>query len=562
MPVFLHKPRFRRSADAPHIETKEWVRAMSRRCEASVSQDYSFGFVSWNYQFRSELNLSRSLCAYERKNGVATGAQFTPESLEAGAIEITEKLWGWYKDGNENWQKVNGDIAKVGYVPDLSEEARVLLKNIGYTSRKLPGTIEARRMMRFITQAYRIKYGTAVFVTFSPDEKHNLLMVRLSRTRQEDPVWQNSDLKSQRGFSRKDEPSLDKDTARCKFGTSTKADGDDEEVSFAVSSEDLTGFLPTFDQRRRILATDALASVEGFRVMVELTMQYLFGVNYCPMCPNCATRGNPCQDLFGSSAKAEGGIFGRVDAVFVSIEAQKSTGSLHAHCQVFVQCLHQHTPLWEIMDKMKMDCGRVIVDGYLEYKAHVCRQVYESERDVVDERLYVCEEQWPDYKESLHLISSPEYLRAEPYDLTTAQPTEELPRIAEEGEAWLRKHLGDDVEELQMMRQHHVHLVNPATGKREPLAACKSKENPNLCKCHFPRNKWLVREPVVLCRGLLKQMGLHTSGRRNQLGGLLGPMCQECLNATHSAILAVHRNNSDVQLPYRLLVIEGVTHFL
>ena len=83
---------------------------------------------------------------------------------------------------------MNGDIAKVGYVPDLSEEARVLLKNIGYTSRKLPGTIEARRMMRSITQAYRIKYGTAVFVTFSPDDKHNLLMVRLSRTRQEDPV--------------------------------------------------------------------------------------------------------------------------------------------------------------------------------------------------------------------------------------------------------------------------------------------------------------------------------------------------------------------------------------
>ena len=113
-----------------------------------------------------------------------------------------------------------------------------------------------------------------------------------------------------------------------------------------------------------------------------------------------------------------------------------------------------------------------------------------------------------------------------------------------------------------MMRQHHVNLVNLDTDKKEPLAACRSKDNPNLCKGYFPRNKWLGRQPVVLCRGLLKQMGLHTSGRRNQLGGLLGPMCQECLNATHSAILAAHRNNSDVQLPYRLLVIEGVTHFL
>ena len=105
------------------------------------------------------------------KNGEATGAKFTPEALEAGAIEITEHLWGWYKDCNMKRKKVNGDIAKVEYVPHISDAARMLLRNIGYTSRKLPGTIETRRLMIFITQAYRIKYGTAIFVTFSPDEE-------------------------------------------------------------------------------------------------------------------------------------------------------------------------------------------------------------------------------------------------------------------------------------------------------------------------------------------------------------------------------------------------------
>ena len=203
MPAFLHKPRHRRPADAPRIETGDWVKTMSRRIEASVCQDYTFGYVSWNWHFRSELNLSRSLYAYERKNGVNTGASFTPQSLEAGAIEITELLWGSYKDCNGKMQKVNGDIAKVEYVPHISDAARMLLKNIGYTSRKLPGTIETRRMMRFITQAYRIKYGTAIFITFSPDEKHNLLMVRLSRTRQNDPVWGNSDLRSHKRFAKK-----------------------------------------------------------------------------------------------------------------------------------------------------------------------------------------------------------------------------------------------------------------------------------------------------------------------------------------------------------------------
>ena len=122
------------------------------------------------------------------------------------------------------------------------------------------------------------------------------------------------------------------------------------------------------------------------------------------------------QDLFGSSANLKGGIFGRVDAVFISIEAQKSTGSLHAHCQVFVQCLHQHTPLWEIIHKLKSDGADVIVDGYLKYKAHVCRQVYDSERDIVDARLDVFEKNWPNHSESVHLISAPSYMREQPYD--------------------------------------------------------------------------------------------------------------------------------------------------
>ena len=191
MPTFSKKGRYRRHEDAPRIETWEWVRAMSRRVEASVSGDYSFGFLTWNYLFRSSINLTQSLFAYERKNNKATGAKFTPEDLEEGAIAIAKALWGKYKDVNDRLQNVGGDMTKVRYVPGLSDAAHLLLKNIGHTVRKLPGTQETRRLMRFITQAYRIRYGTAIFVTFSPDETHNLLMVRLSRTRRHDPVWQN-----------------------------------------------------------------------------------------------------------------------------------------------------------------------------------------------------------------------------------------------------------------------------------------------------------------------------------------------------------------------------------
>ena len=53
---------------------------------------------------------------------------------------------------------------------------------------------------------------------------------------------------------------------------------DDDDVVFGVSVDDVTRDIPTHDQRRRILATDSLASVEGFRVMVQLTLRHLSGM--------------------------------------------------------------------------------------------------------------------------------------------------------------------------------------------------------------------------------------------------------------------------------------------
>ena len=84
---------------------------------------------------------------------------------------------------------VNGDMTKLRFVPGLSGAALKLLQSIEHTCRRLPGTQEVRRLMRFDTNAMRVRYGVPIFVTFSPDEAHNLLMVRLSRTRRNDPVF-------------------------------------------------------------------------------------------------------------------------------------------------------------------------------------------------------------------------------------------------------------------------------------------------------------------------------------------------------------------------------------
>ena len=47
MPKFARRPRHRLTDDDPRIETGAWVKAMSRRIEASVSRDSLFGCVTW-----------------------------------------------------------------------------------------------------------------------------------------------------------------------------------------------------------------------------------------------------------------------------------------------------------------------------------------------------------------------------------------------------------------------------------------------------------------------------------------------------------------------------------
>ena len=72
-------------------------------------------------------------------------------------------------------------------------------------------------------------------------------MVRLSRNRQHDPVWENSDLKAHQQFATRDETTLKKDTTGSKFAEHGKQDGDADDVLFGVSVDNLADLLPTFD---------------------------------------------------------------------------------------------------------------------------------------------------------------------------------------------------------------------------------------------------------------------------------------------------------------------------
>ncbi|CAJ1356044.1 unnamed protein product, partial [Effrenium voratum] len=452
-PEWSNKARWRRQSSDPHVSLASWTRAMARRVEAQLSRDWTFGFASWNLLFRSAVNLARTVDAYDKpvfdeRDG--KWKQLSAEDIEHGALQLVGGLVGSYTDSAGRKKQVQGDVSKLPFVPGLGPAARKLLRNLQHATRILPGTQDARRIMRFEIQAMRIRYGVPLFVTFSPDEAHQLVYVRMARVRETDPVRITPLYKDCDAGSR-EWPPLD--------------------ACVAVDVETLRRQVPNWDQRRAVLARDPLACVDGFRVLVQLTLQHLFGLNVCAACPRCnaCEPMRPCQDVFGSSATCSGGVFGRMDAAYLTFETQKSSGSQHAHGQCFVQCLHQHTPLEKIF-RLPASRAEELRDDYLRYNAHVAYATYSKAPGAVAamlERAVAC---WPEHKDNPDMIDAPGYQRAR---------AEEMHMLDEEAEAtaWSQTYLDEDVAKLQTLKQHHVHNWDADTQEFKPLTGCQRQDS-------------------------------------------------------------------------------------
>ena len=262
------------------------------------------------------------------------------------------------------------------------------------------------------------------------------------------------------------------------------------------------------------------------------------------------------MDVFGSNAKPEGGVFGRVDGVYISIEAQKSSGSLHFHAQVFVESLHQHSCLQEIYETMKED-SLFSVAEFFRYAEHTTRQVYADE-DGWKKRRYQREEAWPEYAESLELVSMPGYMmhRQDP-ELMFIGGHGSVENMVKDGQDWLRAYLTGHVQQIQEMKQHHVHPLQ-TDGTRSLLQHCRRVDDPSKCKGDFPRQGWLLSETAVLCPGLLRKFDMPSSGRRDRTGMIQAQGNDGWLNPSVVGLMAAAGNfNTDDQVPWRLPLPPG-----
>ena len=106
------------------------------------------------------------------------------------------------------------------------------------------------------------------------------------------------------------------------------------------------------------------------------------------------------------------------------------------HFQVCVQCVHQHTPLYEIMEMFNGNMGNLL-EEYKNYKEHVCRQMY-ADPELWKHRQDDTEAAWPNYETYWDLIRVPEKIMPEKLRSSVYNGFKNVSSYLSEGKDYLR----------------------------------------------------------------------------------------------------------------------------
>eukprot|EP00959_Pyramimonas_sp_CCMP1952_P150958 3159070-Pyramimonas_sp.AAC.1 len=507
---------------AESVQLQNLVHGLSQRIEGQFRRHWGFVPAVWNLFFRERVNLGASLSV---KHGLQEDKTDTDAAV--AAADLFQKLeTGYYIKPNGKRCKINGDASKLPFAVGLSALQRKILADFRFRSSFIPGTQEIRTKIGHEMRWACINYGTGIFCTISPGERHNYLACRLGRYRVDDPFVAG---KSRRKWAGKNAPSLEP-TSDDRFEQAEMQA--DDEVQFEV---------PGYNLRRLYLAEDPLSAVNAFFVQIRTILATMLGVRMCPNCPHCSQTEWPCQDRLGSSAESMGGIAGRVDAVGGAVEAQKTSGGLHYHFFMFVQRLHQYATLKEIAEKIEE--GLVQAEELKNFLGEICCESYTDVQQFNRDRASL-EENFPTYAEKTECSGTdPRWgefnlgrlkmytdSREDPECSTrSAQDKTTSPVNTSEGDgfrAWFNRAF----QYFQSRCQHHIHrlVVDPKTKQEKRLIpnACRSKNNKRECKHEAPWTnrvspEWMTA-PLLVCKGIAKKFKLRTSGVRNWLGQTLG----------------------------------------
>ena len=292
--------------------------------------------------------------------------------------------------GNRKWKvPVAGDLTKVKHVEEIKNDrvATRMLSSLRASFERIEGSQEIRFQLRRVIDAYRVYYGQPIMVTFSPDERLNILVARFHRVRKSDTCFKGKVASDLERWCQLDSPSLVR---------ATMEELSDENLgSIGIPFSKFEDALPGLKDRKRIAARDPLACVYAFNMMCTMFLCAILGVRVCPNCPHC-----DCRDTFGSVSTTTGGGFGRADAYVGSKECQKA-GNLHLHLLIFVQCLHQNSSMSQLLTAINQNDA--LLQQFFDYKDVVnCETYFDPTR--FEESQDDIEQAWPFYEDGAHLL--------------------------------------------------------------------------------------------------------------------------------------------------------------
>ena len=522
--------------DCAILTSTAYTRGVGRRIEAQILADWTAIPALRNLYFRHRMYTTPSM-RVQHAVQTAEMQDLRARELCEAACSLYHKLWhGFMRGPTGTRRRVNGDITKLRYAEGLTGTEKELLRNLGYISRRLSGSQELRLQMGHCLFGAGVMYGDGAFLTLSPSERHCGLSLHLLRKRLHDPWLKYGDASlkaAARRLAGANEPPL--------------------EQSEFVSIE-----LPDYQVRRQLTSTDLLCTVDAFYVLITVVLARLLGIRMCPLCPRCNENGcpTPCQDQFGSNMRPLGGIFGGCDGFGGAIETQRC-GTLHIHLMAYIISAFQHHTLQEIADMIEREL--LSVDAIKHYHEWAVRQEH-PRADMHQATVSHLEQEWRrNYRGHAHdaLAFVPTYLAHDPARNLWSDNTMPLSEALTDGTRFLETYMKDSQFVLSRTN-HHIHPVNEKTGEREPLTSCKPKGKHKCaeCKAGHPLIKQCTKKSKIVCKGVAAKHGLRISGRRNELGAVLGKREDYWFTATATGLAVYFRSNTNAKWTWRVPIIK------
>ena len=494
------------------VSSRLWTAGVARRIEAQIQADWVAIPALRNLDFRHAMYATPSLKFQTKVETADSLAAQARDFCDAAKNIYQHHLWhGFQLSRTGQKQYINGDITKLRYAHGLTAVEKKLLHNLGFVSRTLSGAQELRLQMGHCLTGANIVYGTGVFITISPSERHSGLTLRLIRKRANDPwlKYGEPDFKDlMRKVAAVDYPSLE---------TVTQEWADTNHCEYAEVA------LPEYKLRRQVISNDILCCVEAFLVLVKVVLATLLGIRMCPKCPHCNANDskNPCQDLFGSNMDTFGGIFGGCDGFGGAVESQRGA-TLHIHLIAYIISLFQHLTLARISEMIEEKLLSVAaLERYMEWVSmheHLDQALHEQHVEDL-------EKQWrQNYKNSSNdaLGYVPSFVFNDEH--ATMWDGADMSSVAEDAAAYMTSYRTSGQFVLSRTN-HHIHPKDRHTGERVPLNACiakgQKKTKVKICKHGAPWTNQCTRRTKLVCPGIARKHKLKVSGQRNALGSFI-----------------------------------------